>query len=83
MFTIYSRFFKLLMWRTIFHFLFTNAQYRGTMGTPLPHIWQKMSSGPRSQGDSRDEAGEEAAQKEEETSAILDRSGRLAKAESK
>jgi hypothetical protein len=54
----------------------------GAMGTPQPHIGQGMPAHPSSQVDRGDEAGEEAAQQEEETMAILYGCGRLAEAES-
>ncbi len=33
----------------------------GAMGILLPHIWQETSAYPSSQGDTKDEAGEETA----------------------
>jgi hypothetical protein len=40
------------------------------MGTPQPHIWQGRLAYLSSQEDGRDEAGEEAAHQEEETTAV-------------
>jgi hypothetical protein len=52
------------------------------MGTPQPHIWQGTLAYLRSQEDGRDEAGEEVAHQEKETTAVLEGCGRLTEAES-
>ncbi len=54
----------------------------GAIDTFPPHILQRMPAYPRSQGDNRDEAGEEAARQEEETATILNECESLAEVES-
>ncbi len=55
--------------------------HTGAVVTLLPHIWPRTPFHPSSQGESRDEEGEEAANQEEETATILVGCGRLTEEE--